>query len=301
MNKYTALMHPQNVVVCPQCKSAKIEFLPNLIHCTSCDAKFPQFTNDWINLLPTSFLKNEGTQWEKRLSTMENWYKDLIEVPKSAIDCFISDYTPYASLLSTIRGDVLDIGGGIGITRNYLHPDTKYIVIDPSIEWLTTDWSLILNDFPCLEHKPEFVRGVGEYLPFPSQSFDAILSFWSLNHASNPKMVFDEVARVLRPGGKFLIVLEEMIPNWLDLINPSFPAKTVFKSFFQPNLLQKILPRFYLFNRLIRCKEWPLQNDHIRIKEPEIRNWTARNLEITQRVWIGKYLTFELIKNKGTK
>jgi len=48
------------------------------------------------------------------------------------------------------------------------------------------------------------VRGIDEYRPFPvymplpDASFDAVLSFWSLNHAMETSAVIGEAARVLR-------------------------------------------------------------------------------------------------------
>lgn len=43
-----------------------------------------------------------------------------------------------------------------------------------------------------------------ENLPFESGSFDAVVSLWVLEHLENPAKVFDEVFRVLKPGGVFL-------------------------------------------------------------------------------------------------
>ena len=63
--------------------------------------------------------------------------------------------------------------------------------------------------------EPNFVRAVGEYLPFPDASFDAALSFWSLNHVDQPERVLQEVGRVLKPEGRFLIVLEDMSPIFM--------------------------------------------------------------------------------------
>jgi ubiquinone/menaquinone biosynthesis C-methylase UbiE len=298
MTQITLFNNLHNLLACPLCKG-RIEFSSKSIKCISCNTYFHQVSNNFLDLLPSSALENEETKWEERLREMENWYKDLATNAEATSKCFISDYTPFIPLLTTLSGDILDIGGGIGVPRSYLLPNTNYIVIDPSLEWLKADWSALVESFPCLENNPTFVRGIGEYLPFSSQSFDVVLSFWSLNHASNPELVFNEVARVLRPGGISLIILEDMIPNWLDLIHPNFPAKTVLNTFFEPSLTQKIFPRLYLFYRLIRWGKWPLQNDHIRIMESEIKDWTASKFNIIQRAWIGQYLTFELRKKEA--
>ncbi len=52
----------------------------------------------------------------------------------------------------------------------------------------------------------ELVHGTIEQLPFPDATFDIVLSLWVLEHVANPQLVFNEVARVLKPGGFFAFV-----------------------------------------------------------------------------------------------
>jgi SAM-dependent methyltransferase len=221
---------------------------------------------------------------------MEAWYSGLIASPATANNCFVKDYAPYAPLLSTLSGDVLDLGGGIGIVRDYLPFDTRYTVIDPSLDWLGVEWTSLSERFPSLETLPPFVRGVGEYLPFPAQAFDAVLAFWSLNHVSDPDLVFAEVYRVLRPGRRFLVVLEDMAPSWDDIAKGAFSANKVAPGGGDPDLENPAHPSGH---------EWPLQSDHIRIRESDIQTWTSQRFEVTQRKWIGPYLTFEFRKLKS--
>jgi ubiquinone/menaquinone biosynthesis C-methylase UbiE len=50
----------------------------------------------------------------------------------------------------------------------------------------------------------DFVQGNAENLPFPGQSFDAVMNVQaSLSYPSLPRFLA-EVARILRPGGHFL-------------------------------------------------------------------------------------------------
>lgn len=52
-----------------------------------------------------------------------------------------------------------------------------------------------------------FVQGAGEELPFPAQSFDGILCCLAIEHADDADRLLDEVARLLRPGGRFLLLI----------------------------------------------------------------------------------------------
>jgi ubiquinone/menaquinone biosynthesis C-methylase UbiE len=56
-----------------------------------------------------------------------------------------------------------------------------------------------------LEGRVAFKKGDVAQIPFPDGSLDLVVSTLSLHHWSNPVGVLDEIARVLRPGGSFLV------------------------------------------------------------------------------------------------
>src|SRR6185437_3987165 len=62
---------------------------------------------------------------------------------------------------------------------------------------------------------PFGVRGDVGRLPFPSGYFDMVISRSVVEHLENPGMVFAEFARVLRPGGKAVIIT----PNKYDYVS----------------------------------------------------------------------------------
>jgi hypothetical protein len=77
--------------------------------------------------------EDKQNQWEERQQEMEDWDEDLITDPAAAAHSFARGYAPYASLLAELSGEVLDVGGGIGIVRDYLSDSIEYTVIDPSL------------------------------------------------------------------------------------------------------------------------------------------------------------------------
>lgn len=56
-----------------------------------------------------------------------------------------------------------------------------------------------------LEGRVSFAKGDVQRIPFADGSVDLVVSTLSLHHWSDPVAALDEVARVLRPGGSFLI------------------------------------------------------------------------------------------------
>jgi ubiquinone/menaquinone biosynthesis C-methylase UbiE len=46
---------------------------------------------------------------------------------------------------------------------------------------------------------------VGEDIPYPDTNFDIVFADNVLEHLQNPSLVFQEVARILKPGGLFLV------------------------------------------------------------------------------------------------
>ena len=52
----------------------------------------------------------------------------------------------------------------------------------------------------------EFVRGYGEELPFPDESFDIVFSRLAFHHIPDPEIVFAEMSRGLKMGGKLVLI-----------------------------------------------------------------------------------------------
>ena len=151
-------------------------FSARVIDCLACGAHFPQVEEGCLDLLPAVGVENQASGWSERQREMETWYWDLLNSPWAA-DSLAQDYAPYASRLANLSGMILDIGGGVGLVRDYLGAETTYINLEPSRSWLRAEWCGLADRFPGLRANPFPVRGVGEYLPFASSQFDAVLAF----------------------------------------------------------------------------------------------------------------------------
>ena len=56
---------------------------------------------------------------------------------------------------------------------------------------------------------PAVVSGVGEFLPFPPDTFDLLLSHEVLEHVQDDRQAVREIMRVLKPGGRLIL----FVPN----------------------------------------------------------------------------------------
>jgi ubiquinone/menaquinone biosynthesis C-methylase UbiE len=88
-------------------------------------------------------------------------------------------------------------GGGASYLMRTLHP-ASYTGLD--LNTVAIEFCRKRHNLPGLD----FVQGNAERLPFPDQSFDAVINVEAaINYQDVPRF-FAEVERVLRPGGHFL-------------------------------------------------------------------------------------------------
>ena len=56
-----------------------------------------------------------------------------------------------------------------------------------------------------LSDRVEYYQGDAKKMPFENGHFDAVFTNGSLHEWAHPDMIFNEIARVLKPGGKYVI------------------------------------------------------------------------------------------------
>jgi ubiquinone/menaquinone biosynthesis C-methylase UbiE len=103
-------------------------------------------------------------------------------------------------------GEAADIGCGTGLLAAELArqaPDLHITGVDLAAEMLAQAQEHAAQ--MDLAGRVTFRLGNGNRLPFEDHALDLIVSTLSLHHWADPVSVFNEIARVLRPGGAFLI------------------------------------------------------------------------------------------------
>jgi ubiquinone/menaquinone biosynthesis C-methylase UbiE len=131
-----------------------------------------------------------------------------------------------SALLSQATGRVLELGAGTGLNLPHYPNDLEELVLtEPSPPMVSR-----------LERRakeagiPSSVTlAEAERLPFEDDSFDTVVSTLVLCTVDDPQRAIDEIARVLRPGGK-LLFLEHVrsdsprLARWQDRLHRPWHA-----------------------------------------------------------------------------
>jgi ubiquinone/menaquinone biosynthesis C-methylase UbiE len=98
---------------------------------------------------------------------------------------------------------VLDIATGGGHVTKQVSPYVSQVfATDLTKEMLATAQKHVKTDCDNVW----FIVADAENLPFLDESFDAVTCRIAAHHFPNPQQFFREAARVLKPGGKFLLI-----------------------------------------------------------------------------------------------
>ncbi|MGD1912013.1 MAG: class I SAM-dependent methyltransferase [Rivularia sp. (in: cyanobacteria)] len=125
-------------------------------------------------------------------------------------------------VLAEVEGEVLEIGFGTGLNLSYYPEEIhKIITIDnnPGVHKLAQkriETSSITVDHRILS---------GEDLPMAENTFDSVVSTWTLCSIEKVEQAVKEINRVLKPGGKFFFIEhglsnEASIQVWQNRLNP---------------------------------------------------------------------------------
>ena len=154
---------------------------------------------------------------------MSNWW-DRNVVPR-LIGCACTQpevMHDRAKVVPFASGDVLELGCGAPNLDFYNRNNVRSLSgVDPSAELLT-------RAKLALESKgmtANFIPGIAEALPFANNSFDCVVTTFTLCSVQDPQAALSEAKRVLKPGGRLLFVEHGRAPDtdaaaWQRRIEP---------------------------------------------------------------------------------
>ncbi len=113
---------------------------------------------------------------------------------------------------------IADLGCGIGASLFYIHPRLQNpapafgVTLSPVQARLARESAAQLE----LQHQIHFVEADFISVPLPRESLDAVYSIEAASHAAEPETYFREASRLLRPGGKLILVDDYQAARRLD-------------------------------------------------------------------------------------
>ena len=136
---------------------------------------------------------------------------------------------------------ILDVGAGTGVVsllaQKIVGPNGLVVALDPSKGMLSeaTKAGVKLA-----------TQGLGEALPYEDNAFDMVSMGFALRHVADLKKTFSEYQRVLKPGGKILLLeitrpegtlatlwlklyLKSIVPNLARIFRRSADTKTLMR------------------------------------------------------------------------
>jgi ArsR family transcriptional regulator len=174
------------------------------------------------------------------------------------------DYSPGRTWQSLVAGtaallklgDVLDVGSGDGAAAAAIAPYCRSLTCIDVNERLVEAARARLGR---LGHVRAQVADAHE-LPFPDASFDAVLVFHTLTYAERPARVLAEAARVLRPGGRLVVLcLDE---HQQSDVTARYGER---HAGFSPRAIRGMLSRAGLANATARVASRELKKPHLQV------------------------------------
>lgn len=167
----------------------------------------------------------------------EEYFRELEE---KDFDSWFSKY--YSALRPANQGWILDVGCGIGQVINRL--------AEENFRAIGIDISPIGVRKAARDGAGTFIIASATSLPFRDCSFESVGCCDFLEHTYHPDICLNEMVRVLRPGGKIVLVA----PNFLRIIGLSPPYHWHMRGRKQKTLNLYNLLRKALISRILPSK-----------------------------------------------
>ena len=125
-------------------------------------------------------------------------------------------------ILAEVAGEVLEIGFGTGLNLSYYPEEIHQIItVDPNPGVHQLAHKRIEKSSITVDHRILS----GENLPMADNTFDSVVSTWTLCSIEEVEQAVKEIHRVLKPKGKFFFIEhglsnEPNIQTWQNRLTP---------------------------------------------------------------------------------
>lgn len=163
------------------------------------------------------------SKYSMELVFQKEWLEEFKQNKHKVLEYWIKyRYLDDVNKICKITKDstVLDVGCGLSSVLHFV--EGKRFGIDS----LADEYSRIY-DYP---EEIKIKKGFSEYLPVPNNYFDVVFCSNALDHVTNPKKAINEISRVLKNDGHFVLTVE--IFKDKTKRDPSHPHSFVLKDVF---------------------------------------------------------------------
>lgn len=132
-----------------------------------------------------------------------------------------NEYAPWMLEVMEFSGhaghQLLELGGGIGTDLSQF---ARHGALTTDLDLSTGHLKLAKENFRARGLQGRFVHHDAEVLPFEDNSFDVVYSNGVIHHTPNTRGLVREIRRVLRPGGKAIVMVyaENSLHYWRNLV-----------------------------------------------------------------------------------
>ena len=239
-----------DIVVSP-CHKSSITLVDNKVQCTKCGQEYP-IVDGIIDFILEEYLHSRKLKKWRILSEKYKERDNRKINDDEKRDLYFRYHNEFITTFCALHGKMLDIGCGpmlnhMKIFNKDLLPKIEYFGIDPELE-------LFQGNSNCF-------RGVGEFLPFLDESFDAAIMISVIDHVFYPKKVMAEAYRVLKDKGFLYISCPMRHVTWKTelrkIVDKRFRANKHITDFNEPRLLKLISSTAFILARKQKSVESP--------------------------------------------
>ena len=229
-----------DILACPECKTKLKKINAKKMKCIKCGRVFALHSKrlNFISLMPRTMSRQKEIimrWWEENLCDLDAYIRGSENIERGTWKYFKNTdrkwfkwHHPWACSkypimhkwlnFSDLKGKrVLEIGCGVGtMFEQFAGMGIEIHALDINLSSCEMTWKRTdLFKLPgCI------YRGDAENLPFKDKTFDFVFTYGVLHHTPDIQKAFDEMYRVLKPGGKFFMMLynKDSINYWWHII-----------------------------------------------------------------------------------